>query len=618
MKKFYSLKNKMLTIYLILIFALTINSIWSVINFRRLNNSIDNIMQSNYRSIVAAQNMIESIERQDSAELGYLFANDKEMVDIFYNNQVQFLKSLSIAQNNITEKNELKTVESLSKLYFKYMESFYILKEMSKDKEFDIDKDYYYNEIFPLFNETKIECRNLLNINQEAMVAKKNNAKSVAAKAAYSTILLSAGIIFIGFILVIYLTGKIVKPLYILIDKIKKIAEGNYNQKLDVGGNDEISNLAYEFNVMADKLKNYEMLNISKLMKEKQKIEGIVESISDGVIVTDNSNNIILVNRAAEKILDIRERDVLNRHFLESIRKQDIFEIINNVASNKEYNKYKNYKDITIEHNEIHKYYRVNVTPIINNSGEYFGVVTLMQDITKLKEIDQIKSEFVSTVSHEFRTPLTSISMGTDLLLENILGEINADQREILQVIKEDQVRLKELVDELLDLSKIQSGRIKMDMEVFNIRDMIENTVKSFNLQLKEKNIKLDLEISNKNNNVIGDMSKIALVFRNLMSNAIRYTPTDGSGILTLGCKFRNNKMLAYVKDNGIGIPEEYQKKIFEKFIQVKDENNEATGGVGLGLAISKEIINAHGGDIWVTSKQGEGTTFYFTLSIDK
>lgn len=618
MKKFYSLKNKMLTIYLILIFALTINSIWSVINFRRLNNSIDNIMQSNYRSIVAAQNMIESIERQDSAELGYLFANDKGMVDIFYNNQVQFLKSLSIAENNITEKNELKTVENLSKLYFKYMESFYILKEMSKDKEFDIDKDYYYNEIFPLFNETKIECRNLLNINQEAMVAKKNNAKSVAAKAAYSTILLSAGIIFIGFILVIYLTGKIVKPLYILIDKIKKIAEGNYNQKLDVGGNDEISNLAYEFNVMADKLKNYEMLNISKLMKEKQKIEGIVESISDGVIVTDNSNNIILVNRAAEKILDIRERDVLNRHFLESIRKQDIFEIINTVASNKEYNKYKNYKDITIKYNEIHKYYRVNVTPIINNSGEYFGVVTLMQDITKLKEIDQIKSEFVSTVSHEFRTPLTSISMGTDLLLENTLGDINADQREILQVIKEDQVRLKELVDELLDLSKIQSGRIKMDMEVFSIKDMIENTVKSFNLQLKEKNIKLDLEITNRNNNVIGDMSKIALVFRNLISNAIRYTPTDGSGILTLGCKFRNNKMLAYVKDNGVGIPEEYQKKIFEKFIQVKDEKHEATGGVGLGLAISKEIINAHGGDIWVTSKQGEGTTFYFTLSIDK
>lgn len=618
MKKFYSIKSKMLTIYIILIVALMINSVWSVINFRRLNNSIDNIMQSNYRSIVAAQNMIEAIERQDSAELGYLFANDKGMVDIFYNNQIQFLKSLSIAEDNITEKNEKETIDKISKLYSHYVESFYTLKEMSKRQELNKGNSYYYSNILPLFDSTKAESRNLLNINQEAMVIKKDNAKNIAIKATYSTILLSSGIIFMGLILVLYLTEKIVKPIRVLIEKIKKVAEGHYNQKLDVDGNDEIANLACEFNIMSDKLKHYDMLNINKLMKEKQKIEGIVESINDGVIVTDNSNNIILVNRAAERILDIREREVLNKHFLECIRREDVFEIINNVSSNKKYDEYKSYKDITVKYNGVDKFYRVNITPIISDSGNSFGVVTLMQDITKLKEVDQVKSEFVSTVSHEFRTPLTSISMGTDLLLENTLGGINEDQREILQAIKEDQIRLKKLVDELLDLSRIQSGRMKMEIEPFNIKDIIENTVKVFSMQLKEKNIKINLEVVNRNNNVMGDVSKISLVLSNLISNAIRYTPTDGSGLIIVGCKPRNNKMLVYVSDNGVEIPEEYQKKIFEKFIQIKDKNNETTGGVGLGLAISKEIINAHGGDIWVTSREGKGTTFYFTLNMDK
>lgn len=618
MKKFRSIKSKILTIYFVLIVALIISSVWSVINFRRLNDSIDSIMESNYRSIVAAQNMIEAIERQDSAELGYLFANDKGMVDIFYYNQMQFLKYLSIAEDNITEKDESKTIDKLNKLYSQYMQSFSTLKGISEKRELGIDNSYYYNNILPLFNSTKAECRNLLNINQEAMVVKKNNAKNIAAKATYSTILLSIGIILIGLILVLYLTEEIVKPIHILIEKIKKISEGYYDQKLEVEGNDEIANLAYEFNIMSDKLKSYEMLNINKLLKEKRKSEGIVESISDGVIVTDNSNNITLVNRAAEKILDIRERDVLNKHFLECIGRQDMFEIINNVSVNKGYDEYKNYEDITIKDNEIDKYYRINVTPIISDSGEYFGVVTLLQDITKLKEIDQVKSEFVSTVSHEFRTPLTSISMGVDLLLENTLGNINDDQREIIQAIKEDQIRLKKFVDELLDLSRIQSGRMKMNIEKFDIKDMIENTVRVFSLQLKEKNIKLYLEINNRNNNVMGDISKISLVISNLIGNAIRYTPTDGSGIITVGCKFRNNKMLVYVSNNGVGIPKEYHKKIFEKFVQLKDDNNGSTGGAGLGLAISKEIINAHGGDIWVTSKEGEVTTFYFTLNIDK
>jgi signal transduction histidine kinase len=237
-----------------------------------------------------------------------------------------------------------------------------------------------------------------------------------------------------------------------------------------------------------------------------------------------------------------------------------------------------------------------------------------MQNITKLKEVDQIKSDFVSTVSHEFRTPLTSIIMGVGLLLDEVPGPINEEQKELVEAIEEDSERLKKLVSDLLDLSRMESGKIKMDIERNNIRDILNNAVKPFKRQLEEKDVDLEIKIRDNLSNVKADFNKISWVFTNLIGNALRYLPDEKEGKIIIDAKETANKMLVSVADNGKGISEEYQQKIFEKFIQAKDNDNK--GGTGLGLAISKEIINAHGGEIWVNSKIGEGSTFYFTLNL--
>jgi signal transduction histidine kinase len=243
-------------------------------------------------------------------------------------------------------------------------------------------------------------------------------------------------------------------------------------------------------------------------------------------------------------------------------------------------------------------------------------MVTLMQDITKLKEVDQMKSDFVSTISHEFRTPLTSIGMSVGLLLEGITGEITEDQKELLDAIKEDNERLKSLVSDLLDLSRLESGKIQMDIDSYDINNIINHSVKPFYRQAEEKNTTINIDIKENTSKVKADFNKISWVLTNLIGNALRYTPEDGTGKIEIKVKDTANKVLVSVADNGKGIPEDHQKKIFEKFIQVKDVNGENTGGTGLGLAISKEIVNAHGGDIWVESNIGEGTIFYFTLYI--
>jgi len=614
MKK--TIKFKMIAIFVLIFIVLAANSIWSIYNFNNLNHSIEEIMESNYASVVAAQNMIVALERQDSAELSHMFDDNKNSQNVFLENEKVFLKWLARAEDNITEKGEEEVIKVINDLYTGYIEDYYNLIEIQNTKGIEESRNYYYNKVLPTFEKSKKEVRNLQLLNQNSMIQQRNEAQRIAKNASYSTSIISLITILLGVILVFYLVNKIVKPIRNLIDKIKKIAEGDYTQQLDVTGDDEISELSKEFNIMSEKLKKYDLLNIRRLMKEKQKAESIVESISDGIIVTDEDNKIILVNSAAEKALNIKEKNVINRHFLEGIKKEEIFNIIKNIKNKSNLNDTKKYTDITIEYDEEIKHYNVNVKPIRNKDGENIGMVTLMQDITKLKEVDQMKSDFVSTVSHEFRTPLTSIGMSVGLLLEGITGEITEDQKELLDAIKEDNERLKSLVSDLLDLSRLESGKIQMDIDSYDINNIINHSVKPFYRQAEEKNTTINIDIKENTSKVKADFNKISWVLTNLIGNALRYTPEDGTGKIEIKVKDTANKVLVSVSDNGKGIPEDYQKKVFEKFIQVKDVNGENTGGTGLGLAISKEIVNAHGGDIWVESKIGEGTIFYFTLYI--
>ncbi|WP_129595899.1 sensor histidine kinase [Anaerophilus nitritogenes] len=614
MKK--GIKFKILGVFILIFIVLIVNSIGAITNFYRLSNSIENIMESNYKSIVAAQNMIVALERQDSAELAYMFSTDQVAANHFRDNEIEFLKWLSRAEDNITEPKEKETLQKIHKLYIQYIDKFSYLIDIQKNQGTNESRVYYYNEILPLFEQSKKVCRDLQNLNQEGMIIRKDTAHDISIKASYSTLLVATITIFIGFLLAFYLTNKIVEPIYNLIEKIKKVAEGDYQQQLDIVGNDEIAQLAQEFNVMAQKLQNFDKLNVKKLMKEKQKSEAIVESISEGIIVTDEEHRLILVNKSAERIFNIREKDVLHKHFLEAIKREDMFVIVDKVKKRSDRDEYKKYTDITIEMEGVKKYYRMNIMPIQTRDEDNIGVVTLIQDITKLKEVDQIKSEFVSTVSHEFRTPLTSISMGVGLLLDQVVGEINDDQKELLEAVKEDGERLKNLVSDLLDLSRIESGKIQMDFDSYNIKDIIMHAADSFKIQAQNKNVNIVVDAREYLSKVKADFNKISWVLTNLIGNALRYVPRDGTGRIEIIAKETANKMLICVVDNGQGIPEEYQQRIFEKFIQVKSNNGENTGGTGLGLAISKEIVNAHGGEIWVKSKIGEGSTFYFTLSI--
>ena len=242
----------------------------------------------------------------------------------------------------------------------------------------------------------------------------------------------------------------------------------------------------------------------------------------------------------------------------------------------------------------------------------------MLQDITKLKEIDQMKSDFVSTVSHEFRTPLTSMGMAVELLGDGSVGTINETQKELLKVIKEDNERLNFLIRDLLDLSRLESGKTHMKFEECSIKKIVETAVNSLKNFSENRNVKIEIRNIKDSFLVFADLNKILLVLTNLLTNAIKYKSEEREGNITVEAFKKGKNIVVSVKDNGKGIPEEYKEKIFNKFIQVKISNDGKIEGTGLGLSICKEIIKAHGGEIWVDSVLNKGSIFYFSLkSVD-
>lgn len=606
--KFKSVKFRLILIFIVILSTLTLSNLWAIFNFKVLNNTVERIFDSNYKSITAAQQMESIIERQDSLQLSYLSTKDQKYIDAFIKAEKEFQNFLKQAKNNVTEKGEKDFVSELDTSYNSYINTFY--KFLAKE---NLQTEYYFSEIFPKFEKIKSTCKNLLELNQNAMILKRKEADITTKKASFLMITLTIIMTFLGIIVIIHSTKKILYQFNIFIDKIKKISGKDYSQKIPLNMDKEFNKLGLAFNQMTKQLDIYKQMDIEKILNEKSKAEAIVESISDGIIVTDMNNNIILVNEAAEKIFNIKEQDVLDRQFLEGINNPKIFDSIQEVLKNKNLKSSLKQIEISLASNNKKMYCKVYVSSISKNN-ENIGVITLLQDITKSKEIDKMKTEFIATVSHEFKTPLTSIGMSVDLLSADKDINSNPMHKDLIRIIKEEKERMVYLIKDLLDLSKIETGKGQIKLENCKLKSILENSIEDLKNYCDEQEAEVTLENIDENLSVYADPSKISLVIKNLISNAVKYRKENVKPKILIDIIKKSNNVIVSVKDNGRGIPQDYLEKIFEKFIQVKVSNDGKIEGTGLGLSICKGIIKAHNGEIWVESTVDKGSTFYFSL----
>jgi len=361
---------------------------------------------------------------------------------------------------------------------------------------------------------------------------------------------------------------------------------------------------------MAERIRQLRSSDMGKLMVAQQTTEAAIDSLYDPVIVTDGEGCVTKLNPAAEEIFG-SENDNAGKHVGEVSRDARIAGAVAEALESQRPVAGEGMAAVlplAVDGSE--RAFRVRTTPMRDNGSRLLGAVTILEDITHLREIDRLKSEFIATASHELRTPLTSVQMGVHLLLEGTLGELTDRQNEVLQACRQDCERLDELMRDLLDLSRIEAGETQPQLAPVRARDLITSVAEELRPQVEAKGLRLKIELSVDLQKVEVDRTQIERVISNLIINALRHTR---NGEVKISAEQRDSHMAVSVSDTGSGIPAEYLPHIFEKFVQVPDA---PIGGAGLGLTISKSIIEAHGGQISVQSQVGRGTTFTFTLPL--
>lgn len=606
-----TLKAKFSVVYLFLVVTTLIVGIVSVFNVYSLGQSIDGLMVDNYKSISVANKMLEALENENSSILTYINISREKGIEDFHNYSSIFYNEFYVESNNITEKGEKELVDNIQKSYVKYLQQFSKFQELSAGKNTTVMVEFYNSQITSEFNNLRGLLNNLIQLNEKSMFSSKDKVTHDAQNSMYIILILSASAIVIGFILSSYSLKRFLSPLYALRENMKAVKEGNINQQTPIETHDEIGELSMEFNNMTERLLQFEQSTLGKVIAEKNKSLAIVKSISDPIIVLDTNYKVLLVNNALEELFNTKEEKALNKYFLEVITNGELYDYIQRTYNS--HSVVSENKIMYFKFNDKDFYFNVIVTVLKDSEDKTAGMVVLFQNITGIKQIEKIKSDFIATVSHEFKTPLTSLMMGASLINEESIGSLNEQQRYIISAITEDSEKLLSLVENLLTISRIESNNAIFNIEPNSISDIIEESMKGFMEQAKTLSVEIRYKLDSNLPKVNADYEKITWVINNLISNALKFTNAGDS--VSISTFRTQNGLCVSVKDTGIGIPEEYREKIFDKFVQVKDTET-ISKGTGLGLAIAKEIIEAHGGEIWCESELGEGSKFIFTLPL--
>lgn len=462
-----------------------------------------------------------------------------------------------------------------------------------------------------------VALQNIEQVNMKAIYDKNELANETSSRANLY-IMISATLIFIIlFTFIVNFPGFVANPLAEFSAAIKQISRKNYKQRLHFENEDEFTELADSFNGMVVKLNEWENSNLSKIKSEKSRIEAIIAQMQDAIIGLNEKGEVLFLNHLAAKLMSLDEDKVIGQNVAELMLKNELLKRIIKPETND--NTLKIYADdkesyFLLENREIiiPNYEEQNENTLTASSKSAGSVYTL-KNITQFKELDEAKTNFIATVSHELKTPLSSIKMSLKLLNDERVGAMNEEQHELLNHIKEDSDRLLKITSELLDLSQVETGNLKLTFAITKPEEIVSYAVDAVKFQAEQKSIQLVLNCAQNLPNVNADIQKTAWVLVNFLSNALRYSSEKSKVIINV---FQKDKFIEFsVRDFGKGIDEKYQKRLFDRYFQVPTDGQNKSGS-GLGLAISKDFIEAENGKIWVVSAIGEGSKFCFSLPI--
>jgi len=397
---------------------------------------------------------------------------------------------------------------------------------------------------------------------------------------------------------------KALYPLQELNEAAQEISQGNLERELRIYMDNEIGQLARSINAMACQLKG----TASQITEARSQSRAILDSMADGVIALNRKGEVLFINPVIEEVFQISQAFSYGKNVLGVIRDYEVERLLKKALKTGEHV----IEEVKLLYPEP-KVFLLHATPLKSQGADRGGLVVLLQDITERKKLEDMRTEFVANVSHELRTPLTSIRGYLETLLDGAVEDPAATSH-FLGIMNKETERLTRLVEDLLELSKLEGRRAIAPYRQVQITDNIQQVIDMFQSRAREKNLTLLTELPSKLPPVKGDPDMLAQVLINLVDNAIKYTPADGK--VTVKASVQAGTLQVTVEDTGIGIPPESLPRLFERFYRVDKARSRELGGTGMGLAIVKHIIRAHGGQTFVKSAVGKGSAFSFTLPV--
>jgi len=606
-----SLRSRILLTVLPQLVLLAIVGGGAVVLLYRLGGNIDAIMRENYDSVVYMQGLKEALERIDSS-FAFALADQEDKARQQYEQEwPSFHKNLKNEQGNVTLPGEDELVQQLTALSDRYrLEGDAFFKRSAGDAR---RKDDYFrkNGLLDTFKDIKDAADAISRLNQDNMEQASQSARTTAGN---SLIGFGIALVLAGG-LGIWLVGRtlraILQPIQLMTQSTLAIGAGNLDQVVPVIYHDELGQLAQSFNSMAQQLRHYRQSGYSKLLRAQRTGQATIDSFPHPVLVVDPEGQVELANPAAQQLLGVAGKPAESTVSLpwqppESLReplKQALQEQLPFCPEQFD-------QAIVLRESGQEKSYLPRITPIRDPYGHTLGAAVLLENVTRFRLLDQIKSDLVATASHELKTPLASIRLAHHVLLEETVGSLTPKQTELLVDARENTERLLEIVNSLLDLARLEKGREHLDFAPAAPGDVLRAAADAIIDRARDKGVRVQLEAAADLPRIHVDGQRLGHALGNLLDNALTYT--DRGGQITLSARSIGERVTLIVADTGVGIPAEHLPHVFDRFSRIPGWSRGA--GTGLGLAIVREIVEAHDGTVSCESSVGKGSVFRIEL----
>ncbi|SDC25732.1 sensor histidine kinase [Geotoga petraea] len=601
-----SLKSKFLFLVIILIVIIGVLGIFSSSSLYRMTNEVELLISNNYDSIKVLNQMKYSIKEQNNA-IANLIRNFSILnVETFYNERNNFEDALEFQNNNITEEGENDLVQNLNSNYNKYLNLFDELKNNREDTEFI--EGLYADSIRPLYSEILNNIDELIKINENSIFGSRDELVDKWRNVTVLIVVITVFSVFMSIYLSLFLIKRFLSPLFKLINEIKTIKSMSKREPLDIETNDELGILIQEFNKMTERIKEFEKSTIEQLGEEKSKSVALINNIPDPIFVLDENMKLILTNYAFKEFFKCKE-EVKHKFIFDIVKNLDLYDILSNLVKSDKEN---DYRVIKIEIEDQKYFFNVLATKIRDVNANLNGIIVSLRNITKEKEFENMRLGLISSVSHEFKTPLTSIILGLSILEEKIKN-IDSENEELVLTIKEDVEKISNLISNLVNLRKIDDIDAFYEYDYEDLNEIVRTSVEQFEFQANKenKNIYVDLqEIPN----IYIDKVKISWVINNLISNSLKHTK-ENDDIAIKTYQNDNENVIFEIADTGKGIKADKIENIFKKYYSSRENKTNYVDDSGMGLTISKEILDSHGASIEIESQNEKGTKFIITFS---